>query len=261
MKAPDQETQTFLSRLRSRRVDFQFLTYEKNPDCIPGLRVIAPEPEPVEEPEPFDYDIARIALYKQMTRICDREGRDFYLAKNNGPKLTNILKSITDDITGDYDPCKGIYLYGTYSRGKSWIMQQIILMMQYAHWSGRYKRVPKIKTMRYTTDITLRARQEGNIGFINDLKGSIYLDDLGYESDEEKKAINLYGNKEMLVPELITKLHLLHLDGHKIYISSNLQPSEIYHTYGDKIGDRLKEMCTPVWWEGDYNLRTNKTEK
>lgn len=221
------------------------------------------EPQTVDTHE-ITYELARIALYN-IIRI-ELKGNKFHLDASNQPKLTNMIKSMIGDIEGEYPPTKGIYLWGDNSRGKTWIMTRLIEMINMAVKKG-YSGIEPIKVISYKIDIMIRARAEGNIGFLSSLicggtTKSIYIDDLGYNDDSQ---LILFGQRENVLPEVINLLYKNYLNGHNIYISSNIDFKKIYEIYGNQpggkgTGDRLMEMCTPVLWKGDYNLRTNKID-
>jgi DNA replication protein DnaC len=215
-------------------------------------------PDPVE----LDFETAKKALWHQMKQSLFAKGKEFYLDMANKDTLNDIIKSVTGDMTGNINPGKGIYLYGRYSTGKTWIMKQIMQMMSYAYHSLMYIDLELPYMICYKSNIMMRARKEKDISFIADIfkgKKLIYIDDLGYEDDSE---LVLYGNRENMIVHLVEILHQEYLKGATIHFTSNLQISSphdvptILSKYGRGTHDRLMEMCTPVWWKGERNLRT-----
>lgn len=218
-------------------------------------------PDPVE----LTYDEAKKAIWKQMKGVLDRKKLEFYIDEQNKPLLNDMIKVLIDDLTGDMNPTKGVYLYGDNSRGKTWIMTQLMLMVRYAIDSCKFNNVHDRPMMiSYKKTIMMRARKEGNIAFISEIfkgKKLIFIDDFGYGMDSE---LVLYGQKENMIVHLVDILHNEYLDGAKIFFTSNWMLDSykeenvtILKTYGKGTHDRIVEMCTPAHWCGDINLRTD----
>ncbi|MFZ1751436.1 MAG: hypothetical protein WAU01_14650 [Saprospiraceae bacterium] len=232
----------------------------------PSTMAGAGQPEIIKTP--LTYEVARMALWIIVRQSLTKECKQFYIHSGNKEKLSHIIRAMIGDIdeTSRYDPTKGIYLYGSYSSGKTWIMRQIITMIQTASLTMMYDNVSaNIMSISYKTDIMMRARKEKSIAFLDDIfrnKDIIYIDDIGYEDDSQ---LVLWGNRENIIVHLIDILHKRYLQGARIHFTSNLQPKHpsaskncIYKIYGQGTYDRLIEMTTPILWERDLNLRTGQ---
>ena len=243
----------FVSRKDRERAKFQDL-WEGTP--------MAPDkaPERIE----LTYEQAKIELWDIMKKSLGRDA--FYIHPENKDKLNNIIKAVVDDITGVYNPTKGIYLYGMNSHGKSWIMERIMDMIHRTYYSRKYSNVVAAPyVLSYKKSIMMRAKKENSIAFVGEIfknKEIIYVDDLGYENGSE---LVLYGQRENMIVELVDILHGCYLKGAKVYFTSNVMPDShiaenntIMKLYGKGTHDRLLQMCTPVYWTGDKNLRTGQ---
>ena len=213
----------------------------------------------------MDFDTANTAVMHIATTLLRNKGSEFYMSQENLSKYENMLKAIIHDVTSKYNHHKGIYLYGLYSTGKTWIMNQICRMMTQAHYTTWYTNTPIPIFISYKTDIMMRARAEKDISFISTMfknKPLIFIDDIGYEDDSQ---LILFGNRENVIIHLVDILYSEYQKGSIIHFTSNLQlkhpntdmPS-IFKKYGQGTHDRLYEMCTPVLWATDKNLRTIK---
>lgn len=218
-------------------------------------------PDPVE----LTYDVAKKALWVQMKAALDKKKLEFFIAEDNKPLLNDMIRVLVDDFDSEIDPTKGVYLYGSNSRGKTWIMTQLMLLIRHAKNSYMYNNVPDMPMMvSYKTNIMMRARKDKSIDFIGDMfrgKKLIFIDDIGYGLDSE---LVLYGQRENVIVHLVDILHREYLDGAKVFFTSNWMLSShidsnvtILNTYGQGTHDRIVEMCTACHWCGDINLRTD----
>ena len=220
------------------------------------------------DPVAFTYEIMRLALHFTVTQKLKAKNKTFFINKENTKRLTKIIKCITGDIepyicqitlnedgiqllVQGYNPNKGIFLYGPASTGKTFIMQSICHTLSNAYYTRWYRLDSPAYFYNYK-DITMKARELKSIDFLRtffDNKPIIFLDDLGYNKEN---MLNLYGNKEDIVPHLIEILYRKYTDhGYEIYITSNLSQEYIYDTFGAVTHDRIMDMCTPVSWMGD----------
>lgn len=217
------------------------------------------------EPVELTFAAAKLALWTQMKKTLEKSGKEFYIAEQNKTPLNNMLHAMTGSVEGDYNPGKGLYVYGPYSSGKTWIMEQICRMVNAAHLTGWYTNAEKVTWYSYKTDIMMRARREKDIAFMSDIfsdKKVIVIDDIGYENDSE---LMLWGNRENIIVHLVDILYKCYLKGATVHFTSNIQiynPKEdqpcMMKKYGEGTHDRLMEMCTKVRWHRDINLRTQK---
>lgn len=220
---------------------------------------------PIKHRRELQFEEAKAGFAAMIIEAAKAQNRELYIYGANKPKLNNILAAIVHDIDGAYNPSKGIYLYGRYSSGKTWMMDQLRVFLRQAYYTDWFSNVRLPYWVSYKKDIMMRARMEKDISFISTMfnnKDLIFVDDLGYEDDSQ---LVLWGNRENIIVELVDILYRRYLDGAIINITSNLQllhpdPSTpcIYKRYGQGTHDRLVEMCTGVFWDSDKNLRTGK---
>lgn len=204
---------------------------------------------------PFTYEIMRVALYVITTNALAASHKKFIINEKSADRLTQILKSITADISSRYNVFKGIYLFGAPSAGKTFIMKSIYLTLHKAYYTGWYSDIEKPYWYSYK-DLMYRAREEKSIAFLDTIfrgKKYIFLDDLGYEED---MVLNLYGNKEIVIKHIVDILYKLYTDHDTIiHFTSNVEIMTIQEKYGQTTADRISEMATPVTWTSDVNLR------
>lgn len=209
-----------------------------------------PKHEQVEKVD-FTYEIMRVALHYTVTNsmILKRKGKKFTINKDNAIRLKRMLRSITGDITGDYNVNKGIFLFGPPSSGKTFILESISTVINNAYYTGWYH-LESPTAFFYYKELILLAKQKGNTGFLKEIfndKKIIFIDDLGYKNES---TINLYG-KEDIFSLLVDILYRKYLEGAIIHISCNLTLQLINDQFGPETHDRIVDMCTPVSWMGD----------
>jgi DNA replication protein DnaC len=244
-----QETQDFLSRLKKR-------SYRSLPDPDPDYKFgnhSVYDPEPI---KPFiTYEQLRVNIWAAAQQTLANKGLKWHMTETNTEIFRNIIMNTIGDTEGKYNPNKGIYLYGPNSVGKTFAMKHICLGLINSQWSNKYQAPGVIRYVNYEGSIMMKARRESSIAFINDMKGSHYIDDLGYNDNAD---LVLYGNRENILPKLINQLYEQHQRGFNQYFSSNIPIKDIEQQHGQGTADRIREMCTPVLWDSDINLRTIK---
>jgi DNA replication protein DnaC len=203
----------------------------------------------------FTYEIMRVALHYIVTNssILKRKGKRFTINDENAKRLKRILRSITGDITGEYNVNKGIFLFGPPSTGKTFIMESISYCLNNAYYTGWYH-LDNAPYYYYYKELTLMAKEKGSTGFLKNIfndKKMIFIDDLGYKKETHT---NIYG-KEDIVSLLVDILYRKYLEGAIIHITCNLNLDFILDNFGQETHDRIVDMCTPVSWMGD-NFRT-----
>jgi DNA replication protein DnaC len=252
MKELEKETQTFLSRLRKNR------NYRSLPDVPEGYRfgnhkVHSQDPETTIPT--LSYENYMIITINLMTKKLDSTGKKLNLNNKAMTILQHIHLNILQDPDSDYNPYKGFYVYGPNSTGKSFALRHTFQSLSIARTSQKWSTPDAPKMLSYKNDIMMRARAEKTIAFLAEYRGSYYIDDLGYNDSSD---LNLYGNKEKFLPELVNILYEQHLKGHRQHFTSNVPISEIEKTYGKGTADRLREMCNLVLWQTEMNHRTGK---
>lgn len=87
-------------------------------------------------------------------------------------------------------------------------------------------------------------RMDGPMWWREKLRTSnIYLDDMGAEM-----AVCDFGVRRSVMPEFIDFYHVSGMG--RLYITTNLDGQQMMERYGDRLVDRLKELCVPLKFTG-----------
>lgn len=200
----------------------------------------------------FWYEFLKQA--NQLVKLRDPR-KEFIIQGNNEKILKTILRYFCNDknfneydvIISDASLNKGLLVYGDYGVGKSLLFEAI-------HLAGKELFVKyNIKdfwfntisagsfTETYMKEVSKKEKNaETNFAIEDFYKGRLYIDDLGFE----KKAFN---KTELFAEILFERNRALK----PTFITTNLTPTEIMERYGERIGDRIDEMCNVIKWSGD----------
>lgn len=190
--------------------------------------------------------------------VTQQQGRDIILAsykaevasRNHAfvetPDLMKHLYAIADVLTDKTNTKPGVFLCGTCGNGKTTFiraLQRAINYMNDYHYLPKYDICDRMCTVglaMYTAKELLDQYKSSPREF-NNRKEEILLaiDDLG----EEPTETNIYGNINTPLIELLS-----HRYDYQLFtmITSNLKPEELSKKYGERINDRLREMCNIV---------------
>ena len=231
-----------------------------NGDTRKNYRNIDPHPEHVlgtytphvpqhKEPKIITYDdflklfrktYMNYAIFQNWpVRTCQGKTTRIYIHEDNNQKIYDIIQSIVDQ-----QP-KGVYLVGDHGSGKSEFMR---VLTETINMTARFDNIHRIYTHSYDR-IYDAIRATGDIGHIQNLKNSIYLDDLCYQS---RSMAKIWGNNDSVADLIITRAYELYKAGHRIMMTSNYGPEfmmkEGYIHKGS--ADRIYEMMSVVVWSG-----------
>lgn len=171
------------------------------------------------------------------------------------PRLS-IYKSVYQNFVDGLDENifnKGVMLVGRIGVGKSVIMK---IMQKLFKDSNRGF---KWFTCRDIVDLVEHySVSEVKEFYGRGLKMDLYIDDIGVGNS----IFNKYGNTTNIVSEIILERYDLFVsEGFKTHISSNNPTSldkskypniiTLEDMYGDRVIDRLKEMCEIIVWKGE----------
>jgi DNA replication protein DnaC len=150
---------------------------------------------------------------------------------------------------------KGIALVGSIGVGKSTLMR--VLQTLFLETRSKFMWVNAIEFTDMIRERGIDSASEIKDMYGKNLKRDVYFDDLGMGSIDFKK----YGNAINIVAEILLERYELFISsGIRTHFSSNLPlkvnkenyPGVItlQDLYGDRIIDRLTEMCTKIAWKG-----------
>lgn len=188
---------------------------------------------------------AILALGKQL---C---GSDFNISDEL--KL-NIYKRVYENFASRIDVNshgKGIALVGNIGVGKSTLMKIMHQLFRDTKASFYWMNATEF------TDIMKERRQE-DLKEVKDMYGKkfmcdLYIDDLGLGEVDIKK----WGNAVNIISEILNERYELFVNtGIKTHFSSNLPydspgNKSLVDLYGDRIVDRLRQMCDREKWTGE----------
>ena len=159
---------------------------------------------------------------------------------------------------------KGLYIWGKHGRGKTSLIKTIAHAMNNA--SRHFSHIPSVKIYDYKS-IYNKVKSQQKTANLYFKKGSIVMDDLGWDGEGELK---IFGTRVNLVSDIIYNRHKSRLNAmaesrykkektHGLSIfTSNISPEDILELYGEGVYSRLIEMCNIIHWDGDKNLRLNE---
>jgi len=138
-------------------------------------------------------------VWETMVKQLRAEKKDVTVIPEYNDHQKEIIKGILNcalsfDMFGQQNPARGIYLFGEHSTGKTFVMKTISQCIQNLSVSN-VTNAYRLSIWDYKS-MMLRARKEKSVGFIDDMKGNIYLDDFGYL---DKSEIKIYGQDENTV--------------------------------------------------------------
>jgi DNA replication protein DnaC len=150
------------------------------------------------------------------------------------------------DVYEDVKPNKGIMLIGNTGVGKTKLMQALSLIL-------RHDELDRYFTVINSYDV-VEAAQMG-YDFVNYCyasasqisKRNICIDDIG----AEQAKVMYFGNEILPLSMLITsRYNLWCATGIMTHFTTNLSLADLRAMYGDRIADRLYEMCNIIEYNG-----------
>lgn len=122
---------------------------------------------------------------------------------------------------------RGLFLYGTYGRGKTVFIRDIFPLLAERH--GKVASYYTMTSIGDNLDDVLK-------------KKIVCLDDVGMES-----KIMTYGNERHAFPELMDRAEQ---NGNLVLVSTNLSAKGIIDRYGERTLERIKSCCKRVMFTG-----------
>lgn len=160
----------------------------------------------------------------------------------HGFKQTELSKKIFPSIAehwsglsnkNDYDPLKcGLAMVGKTGTGKTVLLKFAAILFD-----ADYLDVPSL---------SIEFSKAGPTGFWNMVEPSnkcmdVILDDLGAEQNSSN-----YGNSLPIVDLIYHRYNLWQRNGARLWLSSNLSSAELSNRYGERVVDRIREMCCVI---------------
>lgn len=185
-------------------------------------------------------------LFKEIiARELSTNQRQFIDENDNREKFTELIKYFSGN-PSKLNPNKGIYLYGPVGRGKTLIMQSIMIMC------NTIEKKLEAAALNYTTQKFYLKNAKTIVNELAENKkhetlkryytGILCIDDLGAE-----EGYKLYGNDLNVVGDIIIERYQRYQQsGQLTHATSNTMPEEWKAKYGDRVDSRLHEMFNVV---------------
>lgn len=160
-------------------------------------------------------------------------GPRYQVMPNQVEVVTEIIKWMIMDETCTYNLQKGFFITGDIGVGKTKIME---IMMGFMY---HFKKIIAMKSALNIVSM-FKSREPLNRLFTSPL----FIDDVGTENVN----INVWGTDEMPIYTILNERYLNRR--FLVFITTNLDPESFGKRYGDRVMDRIKEMCNYISIEG-----------
>jgi hypothetical protein len=227
----------------------------RNQDPYPNHKLGTYTPHTPEDSEPVNITYEDFLNLFRQNFMRYAKKKNWPITTSNGiesriythPDNVPVIYDIILQIVSTDKPSKGIYLVGDHGSGKTEFMN--VLKGTILPLSHHYDNLSYIFAHSYDR-LYDGIRTSGDIGLIQNLKNSIYIDDFLYQN---RSTAKIYGNVDSVADLIITRAYELHKSGHNIYMTSNYGPKYMVESgYIHKgSADRLHEMMNIINWSGD----------
>lgn len=202
-------------------------------DTVP---YVVPKREIIHKP----YSEWRGVLWSELSGML--KGVRPIIVAENAPIVEQLIRWMTMDPDCSLPLHKGIYLYGDYGSGKSYIMKALRRL-------SAIRERAVVRTLWSTSYKALKKDVDDQINFFSSYP--LCIDDLGYEEQSDKdQRVNNFGTVTKVVQEVIRSRYEIRQEVVTCF-TSNKSFDDIELLYGRGTCDRLIEMCTPLHWRGE----------
>ncbi len=187
-----------------------------------------------------------------ISELIEDIGKEIYGEKFSisAPNIKSKYKSIYEILSNPKKHTKGIFITGGIGVGKSALMK--VMQRLFKDSDRRFRWVTAYELKDMSEEMTV-AEIKKIYGY--QFKCDLYIDDIGFGTDVKR-----YGNTVNIITEILMERYDLFItSGYKTHISSNMAAfikgdstiSTIETIYGNRVLDRIKEMCNLIIWQGE----------
>lgn len=195
-----------------------------------------------------DYSDHLNNAYRNLIISCKMICPEFIVDNDNKEALMKMVVwacQLRSDIFPDLDPEKGLFLFGDKGVGKSIAIEGLRNCLKHGElYFKNYKAedISEDYALGNTGDIFHSFEDNGRRKSY-----SICIDDMGFE----RLRVIHFGNEICPIATVISKRYDLYQRNRLItHITSNLNGIQIERLYGDRIRDRIREMCNEIVFKG-----------
>lgn len=202
-------------------------------------------------PYPISFEDARALFFAIIAKELEINGRGLIIEPKNSVKIDELIKYFTGAPDGKLNPHKGIYLYGPVGRGKTMIMQCLMMMCAVieskleaagAAFTSHKFAIANAQSMVKEVD-----ESKGSAVMRRYYKGQWCIDDLGAED-----GLKQWGNDKNIVADIIIERYQAYQrSGLLTHATSNTIPKEWTAKYGQRVDSRCYEMFELVQLVGE----------
>jgi len=163
-------------------------------------------------------------------KILNSQFRKFSACDPDATQYAYICRYLAGETKEAKNALKALLIRGNIGTGKTFIIQVLAAMLNDL---GKHLRII------HAIEIVDAYRRDNNDEISRFKSGLICIDDLG---SEEPSIIN-YGSHQHPVYDVLSHRHIKKMP---TFITTNLTSKQIEERYGERIRDRLREMCNEI---------------
>ena len=207
-------------------------------------------------PQSLSFDIASTVIEKIYGLELSRKNKGRWLDEEQKQVLDNIIKYFIGDPTSPYALHKGLFLYGGYGVGKTFLFRAMQTLCKISPIQTMQFEEVSTKTFVTSWKNFKESKDKKNNPVVQYGRGNLLLDDLG----EEPQTIMSYTNAENPIDELLSERYIaFDRFGQLTHVTSNLGLGEsetaledqLTRLYGSRILDRFNDMFEVILLPGD----------
>lgn len=238
---PTEEGKAYIQKLKQSDAVNRDLGIESMLAEIMGVK----RPGSVVVPYGIRFIDAKMLFEKIIQQQLSAIGKTYKVEAENYEKIDELIKYFIGE-PGKLNPNKGVYLYGAVGRGKTRVMEAIMVMCNTIE-----KRL-EANDMQFTSRKFQLKNAKSIVVELGESKsaqtikkyytGPLCIDDMGSED-----SFKLWGNDMNVVGDIVVERYQRYQQsGLLTHATSNTLPTEWTKKYGERVESRLNEMFNVV---------------